>query len=171
MAKEFRLKVQMRRLHKGAGLIHEISVRYFIARARSGLDQKRLNFWASDEKERQDAINWVTSATVKALITKNVPDSAMPMGWTKVADRNYYLLRLGRLFLDEVIAETEWRSHSGSYFQEVLVDAVDALARRLENQLEIRGRAFDLKSRHRGDYVQNMSNMKFSDVRKRFETV
>ena|ERR1700726_3008611 len=94
----------------------------------------------------------------------------MPMGWTKVADKNYYVLRLCRPFLDEVIAKTEWRSHSGSYFQEVLVDSVDALSRRLENQLDIRGRALDLKSRHRGDYVYNMSNMEFSDVRKRFET-
>jgi hypothetical protein len=93
------------------------------------------------------------------------------MGWTKVADKNYYVLRLCRPFLDEVIAKTEWRSHSGSYFREVLVDSVDALARRLENQLEIRGRAFDLKSRHRGDYVQNMGDMKFFNVRKRFETV
>jgi hypothetical protein len=49
----------------------------------------------------------------------------MPMGWTKVADKNYYILRLCRPFLDEVIAKTEWRSHSGSYFQELLVDSVD----------------------------------------------
>jgi hypothetical protein len=67
------------------------------------------------------------------------------MGWTKVADKNYYVLRLCRPFLDEVIAKTEWRLHSGSYFQEVLVDSVDALPRRLENQLDIRGRALDFE--------------------------
>jgi hypothetical protein len=70
MAKEFRLKVQMRRLHKDAVLIHDTSVRYFIAWPRSGLGQKRLNFWASNENERHDAINWVSSTTAKALITK-----------------------------------------------------------------------------------------------------
>jgi len=129
----------MRRLHKGAGLIHEISVRYFIARARSGLDQKRLNFWASDEKEHHDAINWVSSTTAKALIPKNPPDNAMPMGRTKVADKNCYVLRLCRPFLDEVIAKTEWHSHTGPYFQEVLVDSADALARRLENHSKLEG--------------------------------
>src|ERR1700686_707972 len=54
---------------------------------------------------------------------------------------------------------------------EVLVDPIDTLAGRLKNQFNIRRRALDLKSRYRGDYIQNMSNMKFSGVRKRFETV
>ena len=31
----------------------------------------------------------------------------MPMGWTKVADKNYYVLRLCRPFLDEVIAKQQ----------------------------------------------------------------
>ena len=53
-----------------------------------------LNFWASDKKERQDVIDWLSSTTAKALITKNVPDSAMPMGWMRVADTNYYILSL-----------------------------------------------------------------------------
>ena len=53
-----------------------------------------LNFWASDEKERQDAINWLSATAAKALITKNVPESALPMGWMRVADTNYYILRL-----------------------------------------------------------------------------
>jgi len=52
------------------------------------------NFWASDKKERQGVINWLSSTSAKALITKNVPDSAMPMGWIKVADTNYYILSL-----------------------------------------------------------------------------
>jgi hypothetical protein len=53
-----------------------------------------LNFWASDGKERQDAINWLSATAAKALITKNVPESALPMGWMRVADTNYYILRL-----------------------------------------------------------------------------
>jgi Dolichyl-phosphate-mannose-protein mannosyltransferase len=53
-----------------------------------------LNFWAADKKERQDVINWLSSTSAKALITKNVPDSAMPMGWVRVADTNYYILSL-----------------------------------------------------------------------------
>jgi len=53
-----------------------------------------LNFWASDEKNRQEVINWLSSTTAKALITRNVPDSAIPMGWTKVAETNYYILSL-----------------------------------------------------------------------------
>jgi hypothetical protein len=53
-----------------------------------------LNFWASDKKERQDVINWLSSTSAKALITKNVPDNAMPMGWVRVADTNYYILSL-----------------------------------------------------------------------------
>jgi hypothetical protein len=53
-----------------------------------------LNFWASDKKERQDVINWLSSTAARALITQNVPDSAMSMGWTKVADTNYYILEL-----------------------------------------------------------------------------
>jgi hypothetical protein len=53
-----------------------------------------LNFWASDKKERQQIINWLSSTAVRALITQNVPDSAMSMGWTKVADTNYYILEL-----------------------------------------------------------------------------
>jgi Dolichyl-phosphate-mannose-protein mannosyltransferase len=53
-----------------------------------------LNFWASKEKERQEAINWLSATAAKALITKNVPESALPMGWMRVADTNYYILRL-----------------------------------------------------------------------------
>jgi hypothetical protein len=52
-----------------------------------------------------------------------------------------------------------------------LVHPVDALARRLENQFQIRARALDLKSRYGGDDVQNMRHMKLSDVRQCFETV
>jgi hypothetical protein len=81
----------------------------------------------------------------------------MPMGWTKVADTNYYVLRLCRPFLDEVIAKTEWRSHSGSYFQEVLVELGRCAVPSIGKPTRHRGRALDLKSRHRGDYVYNMS--------------
>jgi hypothetical protein len=55
-----------------------------------------LNFWASDIKERQDVINWLSGTTAKVLITKNVPETAMPMGWMRVADTNYYILRIPR---------------------------------------------------------------------------
>ena len=53
-----------------------------------------LNFWASDKQERQDVINWLSSTAAKTLIAKNVPDSAMPMGWMRVADTDYYILTL-----------------------------------------------------------------------------
>ena len=53
-----------------------------------------LNFWASDKQERQDVINWLSSTAAKALIAKNVPASAMPMGWMRVADTDYYILTL-----------------------------------------------------------------------------
>jgi hypothetical protein len=43
---------------------------------------------------------------------------------------------------------------------DLLVHAIDALARRLENQFQIRARALDLKSRYGGDDVQNMRHMK-----------
>jgi len=56
-----------------------------------------LNFWASDIsdiKDRQDVINWLSSTAAKALVAKNVPDSTMPLGWMRVADTNYYILKL-----------------------------------------------------------------------------
>jgi hypothetical protein len=57
-------------------------------------DEDVLSFWASDKEDRQDVISWLSATTARALITKNVPESAMSMGWMRVVDTDYYILSL-----------------------------------------------------------------------------
>jgi Dolichyl-phosphate-mannose-protein mannosyltransferase len=52
------------------------------------------NFWASTERQRADAIDWIASTSAKVVITRNVPGSAMSMGWTQVGETDYYVLRI-----------------------------------------------------------------------------
>jgi hypothetical protein len=52
------------------------------------------NFWASAQTERVKAIQWLASSGARVLVTRNVPESAMSMGWTTVPDTDYCILKL-----------------------------------------------------------------------------
>ena len=52
------------------------------------------NFWASAQTERVKAIQWLASSGARVLVTRNVPESAMSMGWTAVPDTDYCILKL-----------------------------------------------------------------------------
>lgn len=52
------------------------------------------NFWASTERRRAEAIDWIASTSAKVVVTRNVPNSAMCMGWTKIGETDYYVLKI-----------------------------------------------------------------------------
>ncbi len=52
------------------------------------------NFWASPERQREEAIDWMASTSAKVVVTRNVPGSAMSMGWMKIGGTDYYVLRI-----------------------------------------------------------------------------
>jgi hypothetical protein len=53
-----------------------------------------LSFWAADQIRRTEVLNWLASTGAKVLVTQNVPDTAMPMGWRRVGNSDYYILPL-----------------------------------------------------------------------------
>lgn len=52
------------------------------------------NFWASGEQQREEAMQWIAATSATVVLTRKVPESAMAMGWTKIGDTDYYVLRL-----------------------------------------------------------------------------
>jgi hypothetical protein len=52
------------------------------------------NFWASAQTERVKALQWLASSGARVLVTRNVPESAMSMGWTGVPGTDYCILEL-----------------------------------------------------------------------------
>lgn len=53
-----------------------------------------LSFWAADQSQRVEAVNWLLSNGAKVLVTHGVPPTALSMGWRKVGDTDYYVLPL-----------------------------------------------------------------------------
>jgi hypothetical protein len=52
------------------------------------------NFWASQERQRTEAIDWIAFTSAKVVVTRNVPSSAMSMGWTRIGETDYYVLKI-----------------------------------------------------------------------------
>ena len=50
------------------------------------------NFWAAGNARRAEVLRWIESTGAKALVTHEVPEMAMPMGWRRVGDTDYYIL-------------------------------------------------------------------------------
>ena len=53
-----------------------------------------LIFWAADQTERAEALKWLAASGAKVLVTRNVPASAMFMGWQRISSTEYYSLQL-----------------------------------------------------------------------------
>ena len=51
-------------------------------------------FWAASPEEKQRALDWLAQTGSKILVTRNVPDSAVSLGWKRVAGTDYFLLPL-----------------------------------------------------------------------------
>jgi hypothetical protein len=52
------------------------------------------NFWASPEPQRAEALDWMAATSAKVVVTRNVPGSALPMGWTRIGGTDYYVRKL-----------------------------------------------------------------------------
>jgi hypothetical protein len=50
-----------------------------------------LSFWGADRKQRDEALNSLASTGARVLVTRDVPNTAMPMNWRKSG--RYGLLR------------------------------------------------------------------------------
>jgi hypothetical protein len=50
-----------------------------------------LSFWGADREQRDEAWNWLASTGARVLVTRDAPNTAMPMGWRKSG--RYGLLR------------------------------------------------------------------------------
>jgi hypothetical protein len=48
-------------------------------------------FWAANQAERSQAMNWLSARGAKVLVTRGVPGTAMD-GWRRVGDTDYYIL-------------------------------------------------------------------------------
>jgi hypothetical protein len=51
-------------------------------------------FWAADQADRAQALLCVSATGAKALVTRNVPGTALAMGWRRVGESEYYVLKL-----------------------------------------------------------------------------
>jgi hypothetical protein len=56
-----------------------------------------LSFWGADREQRDQALNWLASTGAKVLVTRGVRNTAMPMGWRRAGDTDYYVLPLPEL--------------------------------------------------------------------------
>ncbi len=57
-------------------------------------EEDTLTFWAADRAERMDATKWLAGTGALALVTRDVPGTAISMGWRRVGDTNYFILDL-----------------------------------------------------------------------------
>jgi hypothetical protein len=57
-------------------------------------EEDESSFWAAEQPERAAAIRWLAASGAKVLVTRNVPATAMSMGWIKIAGTQYYTLPL-----------------------------------------------------------------------------
>jgi hypothetical protein len=53
-----------------------------------------VGFWAADQSKRVEVLQWLAATGAKVLVTRAVPRTAMPMGWSRVGDTDYYVLIL-----------------------------------------------------------------------------
>jgi hypothetical protein len=51
-------------------------------------------FWAADGEQRQQALGCLAAGGAKALVARNVPGTAIPMGWKRVGDSDYFVLAI-----------------------------------------------------------------------------
>ena len=51
-------------------------------------------YWAATPEQRQAALQQIAAAGAKALVTPNVPATAMADGWKQLGDSHYYVLEL-----------------------------------------------------------------------------
>jgi len=51
-------------------------------------------FWAASPEEKQRAVSWLAASGSKVLVTRNVPDSALSLGWKNVSGTDYFVLPL-----------------------------------------------------------------------------
>jgi hypothetical protein len=58
-----------------------------------------LQFWAADPNQRKEVLKWLASTGAKALVTNSVPNDALPMGWHRVGDTDYYVLPIPKALL------------------------------------------------------------------------
>jgi hypothetical protein len=50
-----------------------------------------LTFWPANQMERTEVQKWLAGTGAKVLVTRNVPRTAMSMGWRTVGDMDYYI--------------------------------------------------------------------------------
>jgi hypothetical protein len=55
------------------------------------------SFWAADHEQRDEVVNWLASTGARVLVTHDVPNTAMLMGWRRAGDTDYYVLPLTEL--------------------------------------------------------------------------
>jgi hypothetical protein len=55
-----------------------------------------LRFWAADQEQRAGVENWLTATGARVLVAREVPETAVFMGWKKVGDTEYFILPLPR---------------------------------------------------------------------------
>jgi len=51
-------------------------------------------FWAATGSEKQQALDRLSASGAKALLTRNVPSTAISEGWTKIGETDYYVMQL-----------------------------------------------------------------------------
>jgi 4-amino-4-deoxy-L-arabinose transferase-like glycosyltransferase len=56
-----------------------------------------LSFWAANHERRDEVLDWLASTGAKVFVTRDVPSTAMPMGWRKAGDTDYYMISLPEL--------------------------------------------------------------------------
>jgi hypothetical protein len=55
------------------------------------------NFWAGTHEQQEEVLSWLRWADAKALVTRDVPEPAMWMGWRRVGNTQYWILSLRQL--------------------------------------------------------------------------
>jgi hypothetical protein len=51
-------------------------------------------FWAADRQQQQEVLHWLAATNAKVLVTRDVPQPAMSLGWRQVGQTSYYILPL-----------------------------------------------------------------------------
>jgi hypothetical protein len=54
------------------------------------------SFWAADQEQRAEVEKWLAATGARVLVTREVPETAVFMGWKKVGDTEYFILPLPR---------------------------------------------------------------------------
>lgn len=54
-------------------------------------------FWAASQDQKQEAITWLAKSGAKVIVTRHVPDSALPAVWKKVGHTDYYIFKSAKM--------------------------------------------------------------------------